>query len=119
MRLKQKNTVPVLAIELTDRPDPAQAFQQRKSLWGIDDFRQSKPENVVSLVKYKPATKKYRVSITFSGEAGAIIADLMIGLEVDSPNDVVLRAIALLVSAQGKEILLRDLKTGALDAVEV
>src|SRR5215471_14351735 len=119
MRHKPKNTIPVLATEPTDRPDPTPVLRQHKGLNTVGDLGQSKPENVESLTKYGPSTKKYQASLTFSGEAGRVMGELMTRLEVDSPNEVVLRAIALLISAQGKEILLKDLKTGALDAVEV
>lgn len=76
-------------------------------------------EPVTNLDKYKPSGKTYEVSLKFSGEAGASMRDLMEKLEVDNPNEVALRAIALLLSAQGKDILLRDPKTGRSEAVEV
>jgi hypothetical protein len=119
MRLRWKNILPVRATEPTDRLDPAPILRQCKGLQAVGDFGRSKLENVETLAKYRPGTKKYQASLTFLGEAGTVIGELMTGLEVDSPNEVVLRAIGLLVSAQGKEILLRDLKTGALEAVEV
>lgn len=119
MRLKPKSTVSVSPPEPTVRPGPALVLRQRKELQAVGDLGRSKPENVESLAKYRARTQKYRASLTFSDEAGTVIGELMYRLEVDSPNEVVLRAIALLVSAQGKEILLRDLKTGALEAVEV
>jgi len=79
----------------------------------------SESENVESLEKYRPGSRKYQVSLTLSGEAGASMSQLMTQLGAESPNEVVLRAIALLASAQGKEILLRDRKTGMTEAVEV
>jgi len=45
--------------------------------------------------------------------------ELMTDLRVNSPNEVAKRAIALLLSAREKDILLRDRKTGALEAVEI
>ncbi len=78
-------------------------------------------ENVDNLDKYKPASKTlgvYDVSLTFSGNAGRNMSDLMDWLDVKTPNEVVLRAIALLLSAKGKEILLRD-TTGTIESVEV
>jgi hypothetical protein len=119
MRLKPKNTLVVLATKQTERPDPAPVLPQRNRLKAVADFGRSKPENVESLAKYRPGTKKYQASLIFSGEASTAMRELMARLEVDSPNEVVLRSIALLVSAQGKEILLRDLRTGALESVEV
>jgi len=76
-------------------------------------------ENVPSLADYIPSSKAYEISLRFVGEAGATIRSLMVTLNVDSPNEVAKRAIALLASAQGKEVLLRDPKTGATEAVEV
>jgi hypothetical protein len=119
MRLRAKNTVSVLTTEQTDRPRSAPVLRQRKGLQAVRDLGTSKPENVESLAKYRSSAKKYQASLIFSDEAGTVMGELMTRLEVDSPNEVVLRAIALLVSARGKEILLRDLKTGAFEAVEV
>ena len=76
-------------------------------------------ENVESLESYRPTGRKYQVALTLSGGAGAAMSKLMTDLNADTPNEVVLRAIALLASAQGKEILLRDPKTGATEAIEV
>lgn len=78
-------------------------------------------EPVDSLDQYKPTSTKlgvYEVSLTFSGNAGRNIKDLMDWLDVKTPNEVVLRAIALLLSAKGKEILLRD-NAGTVESVEV
>jgi hypothetical protein len=75
-------------------------------------------ENVESLAKYKPISRNYEVSLTFSGEAGAAMSGLMADLGVKIPNEVVKLAIALLVSARGKEILLRDPVTGAIEVVD-
>jgi len=78
-------------------------------------------EPVDSLDQYKPASKKigeYEVSLTFSGSAGRSISDLMEWLDVKTPNEVVLRAIALLLSAKGKEILLKD-NAGTVESVEI
>ena len=44
--------------------------------------------------------------------------NLMVHLKVDNPNEVIKPALSLLVSALGKEILLRDPKTGIIDLVE-
>lgn len=78
----------------------------------------SGPENVPSLTDYLPNAKKYEVSLSFTGEAAKAIDDLMDSLEVDSANEVAKRAIALLLSAQGKEILLKD-RNGKIQAVVV
>lgn len=75
--------------------------------------------NVTNLGKYQPSGKTYQVALTFSGEAGASMSQLMRDLKTEDPNEVALRAIALLLSAQGKEILLRNPKSGATEAVEV
>ena len=77
------------------------------------------PEEVESLLNYLPGSKRYQVFLTFSGEAGATMGSLMVTLNASSPNEVAKRAIALLVSAQGKEILLRDPKTGTTETVEI
>jgi hypothetical protein len=76
-------------------------------------------ENVESLAKYRPTGRRFQVSLTLSGEAGNSMSQLMTELKAESANEVVLRAIALLVSAQGKEILLKDRRTGDIEAIEV
>ena len=68
-------------------------------------------ETVESLDKYRPGSKKlgeYEVSLTFSGSAGKNIMTLWTGSTLQTPNEVVLRAFGLLLSAKGKEILLKD-----------
>lgn len=75
-------------------------------------------ESVHSLNDYRPTGKTYQVSLTFSGDASQQIGDLMARLHTDDINEVVKRAIALLVSAKGKDILLRDPKTGSAEAVD-
>ena len=77
------------------------------------------PENVASFEKYRPAGKTYKVALNLSGAAGEDMSELMTRLNTENPNEVVLRAIALLISAQGKDILLRDRKTGASETVDV
>ena len=74
------------------------------------------PENVSELPR--PGTKKYDVSLTFSGDAAKDMNELIANLGADNANEVAKRAIALLLSAQGKEILLRD-RNGKVEAVEV
>jgi hypothetical protein len=76
----------------------------------------TQPENVTSFPT--PAGKTYQVSLAFSGEASTAMSQLMINLGVDSPNEVAKRAIALLLSAQGKEVLLKDPKTGTTEAIQ-
>jgi hypothetical protein len=65
-----------------------------------------------------PGGKPLQVSLTFSGDAGTSMRRLMANLGVDSPNEVAIRAIALLLSAQGKEVLLRDPKTGVSEVFD-
>jgi hypothetical protein len=74
------------------------------------------PENVSELPL--PGTKKYDVSLSFSGDAARGISELMADLGAADANEVAKRAIGLLLSAQGKEILLRD-RNGKVEAVEV
>jgi hypothetical protein len=118
VRRSPKNRVSVLAAEVPSSLDPA-VPQQRKALKAIRGFGQHEPENVESLANYKPVSKTYWVSLAFSGEAGSAMSELMTKLKVDNPNEVVKPALALLLSAQGKEILLRDPETGAVEMVEV
>lgn len=113
-----KNSTPVLAMLPTNRSAPAVTRQHRKAFRAVRASRQPEPENVESLAMYKPGSRKYEVSLTFSGQAGVVMSELMTDLRVDTPNEVVKRAIPLLLSAQGKEILLRDPKTGAIEIVE-
>lgn len=119
MGLKRKNTSHIRATQTTDRFRRPTLLRKFKEIQTVESAETSSLGNIESLEKYRLTTKKYQASLTFSGEAGEIMRELMSKLEVDSPNEVVLRAITLLVSAQGKEILLRDAKTGALEAVEV
>jgi hypothetical protein len=118
-RRKVKNRVPVLAAESIGRSDRELVLARRKGLHVVRNFGPPKPENIESLAKYKPDSKKYQVSLTFFGEAGAAMNELMRQLKVDSPNEVVKLTIALLVSARGKEILLKDRETGEVEVVEV
>jgi len=76
---------------------------------------------VTSLSQYQPSGKKYEVSLTFSGDAATDIKDLMTWLSVDTPNEVALRAIALLhlAKSKGKEIALRDPKNGSYEDVDI
>jgi hypothetical protein len=85
----------------------------------VEDPGQLVTESVESLAKYKPVSRNYKVSLTFSGEAGAAMSGLMTELGVNIPNEVAKLAIALLASARGKEILLRDPVTGAVEVVEL
>lgn len=78
----------------------------------------AEPEDVPNLDRYRPGTKKYQVSLAFSGDAAKDMDVLMINLKAASANEVAKRAIALLLSAQGKEILLRD-RSGKVETVEV
>ena len=79
---------------------------------------QPEPEDVDSLTGLT-SEMKYEVSLTFSGAAGDSMGELMVTYNAPTPNDLAKRAIALLLSAQGKDILLRDQKTGATRAVQV
>lgn len=47
-------------------------------------------EPIDSLDSYRPAAKKYEVSLTFSGDAGHDIEELMVTMAVATPNEVVL-----------------------------
>lgn len=75
-------------------------------------------ETVENLDQYRSGSKKYEVSLTFSGQAGADMGELMGTLNAATANEVVLRAIGLLLTAQGKEILLKD-RNGQVESVEV
>jgi hypothetical protein len=114
----RKNRTPVLGVKPGGRPVSDITQRQRKALHAGGGSEQPKPENVESLTDYRPCEMKYEVSLSFSGQAGAVMSELMTNLHVDTPNDLAKRAIALLLSAQGKEILLRDPKTGGVRAVE-
>lgn len=113
-----KTSTPVLAMKSTRRSAPAITRRHRKALHAGRDPGPPERENVESLAMYRPYSRNYEVSLTFSGQAGAVMSELMTHLGVDTPNEVVKRAIPLLLSARGKEILLRDPKTGAIEIVE-
>jgi hypothetical protein len=81
-----------------------------------EGFRVTQPENVANFER--PSGRQYQVSLNFSGEAGAAIKQLMVNLGVDSPNEVAKRAIAFLLAAQGKEVLLKDPKTGDTELIQ-
>jgi hypothetical protein len=117
-RRKPRDKISALGNGVSTQLDRA-IPNRHKALRVIEGFRQPGPENVESLADYKPGSKTYRVSLAFSGEAGSAMGRLMANLKVDNPNEVVKPAIALLLSAQGKEILLRDPQTGAVQMVEV
>jgi hypothetical protein len=78
-------------------------------------------EPVTSFNKYQPASREYEVSLTFSGDAATDIKDLMKWLNVKTPNEVALRAIALLhlAKSKGKEIALRDPRNDTYEDVEI
>ena len=76
----------------------------------------TQPENVTNLPMV--GGKTYQVSLTFSGDAAIAMRKLMNDLGVDNPNEVAKRAIALLLSAQGKEVVLNDPKTGTTEVIE-
>jgi hypothetical protein len=78
---------------------------------------QPEPEDVTTIGKL--ADKKYEVYLTFSKDAGEAMSQLMINLGVASANEVAKRAIALLLEASGKEIILRDPKTGQTKAIDM
>lgn len=114
-----KSSTPVLAMKTADRSTPAVTRRHRRALHAGRDPGQPERENIESLAMYRPGSRNYEVSLTFSGQAGAVMSELMTHLGVDTPNEVVKRAIPLLLSARGKEILLRDPKTGAIEIVEI
>jgi hypothetical protein len=78
-------------------------------------------KKVTNFADYQTTERPYEVSLTFSDEAGRSMRELMTRLGTEDPNEVALRAIGLLVSAsaQGKEILLRDPKSGVEEAVDI
>jgi hypothetical protein len=78
---------------------------------------QPKPENVTNIGKL--AEKQYEVYLKFSDDAGEAMSDLITSLGADSANEVAKRAIALLLEAVGKEILLKDPKTGKTRAIDI
>jgi hypothetical protein len=79
---------------------------------------QPEPEPVESLDGLT-SEMKYEVYLAFSGAAGNNIGELMATYNAPNPNDLAKRAIALLLSAKGKDILLRDRTTGDTRAVQV
>jgi hypothetical protein len=116
---RPKASLPRSTAPRANRTDPALPLHQRGRLQVVKDPGQLPTESVESLAKYKPGSRKYEVSLTFSGEAGATISGLMTELGVNSPNELVKLTIALLASARGKEILLRDPMTGVVEVVEL
>jgi hypothetical protein len=121
MGRRPKGKAYIRAVEPTDRLDSGRPLitRQRKGFETTENSERSGPEKIESLERYIPGGKKYEVSLTFSGEAGAKIGELMTKLDVDTPNEVVKLTIALLLSAQGKEILFRDPETGVVEVVDV
>lgn len=115
---KAKNTFPHSVTPQVDRTDPATLMRQRRGLQSAKDLDRPVTESVESLAKYRPRSRKYEVSLTFSGDAGTALSELMRELGVSNANEVVKLSIALLVSARGKEILLRDPKTAVVEIAE-
>lgn len=105
-------------VPLSTRNPDHLRVRKRRSLQVAGNLTQQVPENVESLEEYRPGIKTYRVAINFSGEAGAGISNLMAELNAGSPNEVVKRAVALLLSARGKEIILREPETGLVELVK-
>lgn len=77
---------------------------------------QPQPQNVTQLPR--SGAKPTEVSLNFSGDAANDMNELMASLGAENANEVAIRAIALLLSAQGKEILLKD-RNGKIEAVQV
>jgi hypothetical protein len=121
VRRRARGKISTRAVELTDRLGSRHLVESRqgKGIETTENSGQVRPENVEDLAKYLPGSKKYQVSLTFSGEAGTRISELMATLDVDTPNELVKITIALFLSAQGKEILFRDPRTGVVEVVEV
>jgi hypothetical protein len=94
-------------------------FPQRHGERVAEGLRLSTPRNIDSLSKYRPVSKNHRVSLTFSGDAGVAMGKLMRRLELANPNEVVKLAIALLLTVEGQEIRLTDIKTGEVQVVEI
>ena len=111
-------SVAVLLRPRPTAPNRLRSSGSHSSLQAVGDYTRSAPENVESLDGYRPEIKIYHVSINFSGQAGAGIRDLMTDLDAENPNEVVKRAVALLLSARGKEIFLREPRTGMVELVE-
>lgn len=111
-----KNGTTVLVLKPHGR-SLAVTRRHRKTLRAIRASGQPTAENVENLAKYRPRTREYEVSLTFSGQAAADMNELMSDLDVDTPSEVIKHAIPLLLSARGKEILLRDPKTGTIEII--
>lgn len=118
MRRTQKNKTPILAVILGGRSVSDVRQRHHQAFDGARDSGQLEPEVVESLVDYMPRVMTHEVSLTFSGQAWAVMGKLMTSLDVDTANEVVKRAIPLLIWAQEKEILLRDPRTGMVEIVE-
>lgn len=114
----RKSGTPVLTVQQGGRSVSDVTQRHRKAFHAAGASGQPQPENVESLADHRPSEVKYEVSLTFSGQAGAVMSELMTYLDVDTPNEVVKRAIPLLLSAKEKKILLRDPKTGMVEVVE-
>jgi len=120
-RRKQRAGTPVLVLvppRAAARNHLRSSVRHSSPQAAAGDHARSVPENVENLEGYRPGIKIYHVSINFSGEAGAGIRDLMTDLGAESPNEVVKRAVALLLSVRGKEIIVREPRTGMLELVE-
>jgi len=114
-----KDALPSSTTPRADRTNLAELVRQGRRLRAVKDCARAGVEHVESLANYKPVSRHYEVSLSLSGEAGVAMSGLMTDLGVNSPNEVVKLTIALLVSARGKEILLRDLMTGTVEVVNL
>ena len=112
-----KNSTPVLALKPHSRSPAVTRRRRKTTLHTTRASEQPTTENVESLAMYRPSSREYEVSLTFSGQAAAVMSALMNDLDVDTPSEVIKHAIPLLLSTRGKEILLRDPKTGAIEIV--
>jgi hypothetical protein len=66
-----------------------------------------------------PSRSPLRISLEFTGEAAAELADLMSKLKTTDADSLALKALGLLASAKGKEIILRDPLTGDTAGVDL
>jgi len=118
---RSERSAHILAAGPTASPLHGQVIvlPQRHGERAAEGFMMSTPRNIDSLSKYRPVSKNHRVSLTFSGDAGVAMGKLMRRLELANPNEVVKLAVALLLTVQGQEIRLTDIKTGEVQVIEI
>ena len=81
----------------------------------------SGPNEITSIAGLSSTqVKKQQLEVTFSGQAYEEINKLVKELQnVNDGTEVILRGLGLLISARGKDVILKDKHSGASEVVDI